>query len=281
MASNDAINGMKARQEELKALMTNPLSAPGNAETLRSVQGALQRRRESQLGQLQGRAALTGQAGFAGQFGAAARDAYASEASDYADAQAKLALDTANQARQLDVTLLGQEAQAEAAANSNETARYGIDTTASTQRYGIDTNKGLEQQKIDISKKTAQTAGDLEEEKLAENKRQFDVSGARTDKQNKVTNQQNDTRLQQGQTALDQAQTGLDLKTQEANFQKLKELLAIGMQGAGIGLVSPNTVSGQLNALGVPSSPQSYGNLRPDIAKFAKAGLSPAGMNRG
>jgi hypothetical protein len=181
------------------------------------------------------------------------------------------------------------------------TAQRGQDIT----RYGIDTQRGLDERRLTLSERELGKNTDLDLAKLKEAQRQFDVAGGRDERQFAMTQEQQNKQLaqqdrqfgtsssqqdrqfatssQQAQQQIEQIAKKLSLAEQEANFQRLKDMLAISIQGYEIGVVPESGIGSRLNALGLPSQsiPRNPGNVRPDIWEAMQRMKKGGMVNRG
>ena len=240
--ATDAINALKARQAQLEALQANPLGDPGAQATLHSIQSTLNRKKASQLGALAGRASATGQAGFRGTFAGAAQQAERGAADAFSAAQGELALKIGEQARALGVDLAKEQADYELGARGQD-----------VQKYGIDTERKLSEKKIKLSERELLSNSDLAREQLAEKRRQFDVAGDREDRDFGLKSKLAAQEVGLKERELGQGDRKISLAEQEDNFQRLKGLLALAIQGHEIGYVPGSAISAQFNALGLPA----------------------------
>jgi hypothetical protein len=157
------VNTLQKRVAEADRLAQDPLSAPGAQQQLATISEGLNRQFAAEKGNVVGRAAQSGQAGFGGTFAQTSANLSGQLANTRAQTQSDMMMQIYNKARQegMDATSALTQAQAEVSRITTERSR--VEAEISTQEAE------MQQREQD-----AYRANLLEQARLAETKRQYD-----------------------------------------------------------------------------------------------------------
>jgi len=168
-------NMIKSRLAEADKLAADPLSAPGVQASLQSLQAGLSRRAESARGAAMGRAGASGQGGFQGALAQTGADIEARQGEAFAGAQSDMAIKIFQQARQEGLTLTDALARANQETAKIQTQQAAIRAQTAVQEAEVNSRIRMQQAEINAKQREAYMGRLLDQAKMAEQKRQYDV----------------------------------------------------------------------------------------------------------
>lgn len=198
------VNALRQQQAKLAQLADNPESDIGTQRTLQGIQTGLTRSQQAAIGAAKGRAATSGQAGFAGALAGSAAAIQANKDAAYAQTAAQLFGDLSktsrNQALDLSKTILtAEQAQAQLAnqraqidqqsALAELTAKLqqqGNLLSAATSARGQDITESTANQNLDLQRKQLEATTASDAKRLGLSEKELNVRTAEIEQQRKA-----------------------------------------------------------------------------------------------
>lgn len=169
------INAIKSRLGEANKLAADPMSAPGFQASMQAVQAGLSRRADSARGAAMGRAGASGQGGFQGALAQTGADIEAKQGEAFAGAQAGMAMKIFEQARTEGLSLTDALARANQEAAKIQTQQAAIRAQTAVQEAEVNSRIRMQQNEINARQREAYMGRLLDQAKMAENTRQFNL----------------------------------------------------------------------------------------------------------